>query len=74
MNVQETLIQDRLSKHITARASGTVVAEVPIQIDGKADHLCVGAIRVRKGEHGLHRRCILHAQRPLRYRVLVHKQ
>ena len=49
MNVQETLIQDHLSKHITSRASGTIVAEVPIQIDGKADHLCVGAIQVRKG-------------------------
>lgn len=49
MNVQETLIQDHLSKHITSRTSGTIVAEVPIQIDGKSDHLCVGAIQVRKG-------------------------
>ena len=49
MNLQETVIYDNLSKHVTTRANGTVVAEVPIVTDGKNDFICVAAIRVRKG-------------------------
>lgn len=49
MNVHETVIYDNLSLHISARAEGTVVAEVPIRTDHKDDFICVAAIRVKKG-------------------------
>lgn len=49
MNVQETLIYDNMSMHVKGRGEGSVVAEVPISIDGKEDFICVAALRVKKG-------------------------